>query len=208
MASVQRNRQPQARAAAAGYSQHAIHSEPDWQGSEAEVSSVLLETEEAEEMAGWPQAEEPWPEADASMTSMRRKKATPQPKSRGQSSSAKETEEPPPLSKVSTKSKSKAEQRAATTGVLADFPLLGMTKSLDPPMNASWVFHQRVITHKWKTFLLMMRMEEAMVLSRLHWKRNPAWLARLYATELAAMWGHFGSCVKTLRQPKGAIIFR
>ena len=94
--------------------------------------------------------------------------------------------------KVSTKSKPKQQQLAATTGQLADFPLLGMTKSYDPVFNASWIVHQRMICHKWKALVWMLKVRAAMGLSKMQWRRNPRWLANLYAQELAKLWGHVG----------------
>ena len=200
--------------------EHAIHSGPDFGGSE--VSSVQLEEEELGAAGvlspGWtPPEEDAW-EEDASMASTMHchktphgRTTAPKAKTKGNRSSVPETEEVTEDAVIpakGTKAKNKAAMKAATTGELADFPMLGLTKSWDPPMNCSWITHQRILVHKWKVFLLQLRMRQAMEQSRLPWKRQPAWLARLYATELAAMWGHFGSCVKTLRQPKGAVMFR
>lgn len=206
-------------AAAAGYQEHAIHSGPEYPGSE--VSSVPLEEEAESQSPGWTNPEEDarWPEneADASMTSTVHRHKTPHsrvmtPKAKPKSGTRQPPKEIPEEELVipakGTKPKTKAAMKAATTGELADFPLPGLTKSWDPPMNCSWIIHQRILVHKWKVFLLQLRMKQATEKSRGTWKRQPAWLARLYATELAAVWGHFGSCVKTLRQPKGAIMFR
>ena len=191
---------------------------PEFPGSE--VSSVLLKEEEAEiQSQGWPdpEADAAWPEHDASMASTLHRHKQPhgrasmlkaKAKSAAQPSTLEPQAEETAIHAKGTKPKNKTAMKAATTGELADFPLLGLTKSWDPPMNCSWIIHQRILVHKWKVFLLQMRMKQAMEKTRMNWKRQPAWLARLYATELAAIWGHFGSCVKSLRQPKGAVMFR
>ena len=139
------------------------------------------------------------------MTSTRRKVAA-KPKPKAKAAAGYPTEDKP--TKYTSKTRSKADQQAATTGELAPFPLIGMTKSWDPCMNASWVFHQRMVTHKWKVLVLQLRFREAMEAHGMHWKRHPRWLSGLFATELAAVWGHVGSCVKTIRGPKGPPMFR
>ena len=216
----QRNRVAQS----SSYREHAIHSDPE-DPLEADLSAVNWEEELGED---WEQemelmaAMETASAKDAPMTSTRRKtRAQPSTQEEPRLLQAKpkarvpkamgyppEEEVPPPLAKVSTKSTKKAEQLAATTGERADFPVLGMTKSWDPPMNTSWVLHQRLITHKWKVMVWLLRIRQACMNSRVPWKRNPRWLANLFATEMAAIWGHLGSCVKSLRGPKGPVMFR
>jgi hypothetical protein len=185
-----------------------IHSEPDV----SEISSMAM-----------PEEEEWLSEEDASMTSMRRKPAkqrgrasttatAPKQKSQSNQAAASIPEEEPgqkvKSKKVSTKSKPKQQQLAATTGQLADFPLLGMTKSYDPVFNASWIVHQRMICHKWKALVWMLKVRAAMGLSKMQWRRNPRWLANLYAQELAALWGHVGVCVRSVRGNTGPPLFR
>lgn len=198
METLSRRRVPQNRRAAASQLEAIpIH-------SEAELS-VISPTHA--EVPDWGEEEWPeeWTEEDASMTSTRRKIAA-KPKAKAKAKAGYPIEEKPV--KVTSKTRSKADQQAATTGELAAFPLLGMTKSWDPCMNASWVFHQRMITHKWKVLVLQMRFREAMSAENIVWKRHSRWLAGLFATEIAAVWGHFGACVKTIRGPKGPVMFR
>ena len=103
----------------------------------------------------------------------------------------------------------KREQRKALTGIVADWPTLGLDRSLDVPMNIALVLHGRLVTHKWKSFVWMARMKEARMKEGLPFKRSPRWLSMLLADELASIWGHVGSAVRELRNHnKGPPLFR
>eukprot|EP00438_Fugacium_kawagutii_P006229 Skav208378 [mRNA] locus=scaffold3508:51885:54965:+ [translate_table: standard] len=158
-----------------------IHSEAE-EEEVSEISSLAIVEEEDLELV----------DDDASMVSTRRKtpkqrgtssstvpvpKQTPKSKTAPKTAAAEETNPSSKSKKSSTPSQNRQKQLAATTGQLADFPLLGMTKSHDPVFNASWVFHQRLICHKWKALVWMVRVKEAMDKSKTQWRRNPRWLA-------------------------------
>ena len=99
----------------------------------------------------------------------------------------------------------KREQTAPTTGRTASFPTLGLVRSRDPTLSMAWELHARLVVHKWKVLLLMLRARSAVGKA---WKRNCQWLAGLLATETASIWGHLGSATRVLRGPKGPPLFK
>ena len=104
---------------------------------------------------------------------------------------------------------SKQTRKKALTGDLADFPTLGLTLSADPAMNMGYVLMSRILVHKWKVFLMGLRVQEAFAHSQsLAWRRNPRWLAGLLGTETASIWGHLGSATRSLRGKDGPPLFR
>ena len=85
----------------------------------------------------------------------------------------------------------------------AEFPTLGMTLSGDAVFNMSWVIHGRLIVHKWKQLVWMVRARDALEAEGRRYKRHPRWLAMMFSRETAALWGHLGGAVKTLQGPRG-----
>jgi len=146
---------------------------------------------------------------DVSMNSQVSKTSQVRPKSKGQASNRSASQ--PPVEGKKTNSNrvlSKKELNLQVTGANADFPTLGFTHSQDPVMNMSWVLHSRLIVHKWKQFVWMSRFLQAFVDSRRVWRRNPRWLAQMFAVEVGAIWGHMGNAAKTLSGPRGPPMMR
>lgn len=115
----------------------------------------------------------------------------------------KETEQSTTKGKVSTKTISKKEQLMAITGLNAEFPTLGMTLSADPVLNMSWTIHGRLLVHKWKQMVWMLRARAAVTAEGRQYRRHPRWLAMMFAREVAALWGHLGGATRTLQGPRG-----
>lgn len=107
------------------------------------------------------------------------------------------------LNKVKTSSICKKEQTLAVTGLNAEFPTLGMTVSHDAVFNMSWIIHGRLIVHKWKQLVWMVRVKDALAADGRRFKRHPRWLALMFSREVAALWGHLGTTTKTLAGPRG-----
>ncbi len=101
-----------------------------------------------------------------------------------------------------------AQRNRKVTGEEAPFATLNMQRSWDPVMNQIYTIHGRMITHKWKQFLLQLRYKESREHFKQEWRRPLRWLALVHATETAALWGHLGVAARELRGVKGAGMYK
>ncbi len=75
-------------------------------------------------------------------------------------------------------------------------------------MNIANNLHARVVCHKWKQFVWMLRMRRAHALEHLKMNSPCRWLAHMQGQDLAAIWGHTGAASREIKGPKGPPLFR
>ena len=90
------------------------------------------------------------------------------------------------------------------TGDLARWPTLGCHESADVVINAAMVTTRRLVTFKWKIFVWLLRVKPLMQ----RYRRPARWLAGLFGTELASIWGHLGQCAGHMRGRDGPALMR
>ena len=113
-----------------------------------------------------------------------------------------------PKPKTASKARPARSEMAALTGQLAPFSTLSCRRSHDPVLSTAWELHGRLVTFKWKQFLWMARVREAVWQEGRRWRRNPRWLALMFSREAASIYGHMGASVKCLRGLQGPTLFQ
>ena len=99
-------------------------------------------------------------------------------------------------------------QHARLTGAQAPFPLLGFRRSRDPVLNMAWELHARLVVHKWKQLVWMLRVRLVFERSRIEWRRPPRWLSSMLAREVGSMWGQLGAARQYVASDKGPPLMR
>ena len=91
-------------------------------------------------------------------------------------------------------SKEKAKETRVLTGIRADYPTLSDAWSYELAFNTTASIASRMRTFLWKKLLWQLRVKAAIEKEATKkWKRNPRWLALLYAKEISFLFGHFGA---------------
>ena len=93
----------------------------------------------------------------------------------------------------------KRTQSKALTGCLSEHGTLNMQWSEDAVMNTRAALGSRLMAHKWKTFLVMLRAKKGLEADKREWKRNPRWLSRTFSREASWLWGHLGGAAQLMR---------
>ena len=70
--------------------------------------------------------------------------------------------------------------------------------------NAKLMLIPHLTTFQWKKFVWLLRARAAF---GREWKRNPRWLARMFGTELAFLWGHLGGARRAMDKPAAIQLF-
>ena len=99
--------------------------------------------------------------------------------------------------------KTRAAANLQVTGANAVFPVLGMTYSHEAASNTKAVLNERLTVWQWKKMVQLVKAKALFEEIGRPWKRPARWLAGMYATEMAAVWGHLGGAVRELRGPRG-----
>ena len=86
--------------------------------------------------------------------------------------------------------------------------VLALIHSQNPADNLARAVRVRMMASNWRRLVWTVRMFLAHVDEGLPFRRNPRWQARLFAADVATMWGHLGSAVRTLRGDQGSMMFR
>ena len=102
----------------------------------------------------------------------------------------------------------KQKRQLKVTGGLADWSTLSSQRSHDPTMNMCYTLHARLVTHKWKVFLLMLRGRQAQQAESRVWKRPVRWLGMILGTEVSKIFGHLGVASRELKAQKAAELFK
>ena len=66
----------------------------------------------------------------------------------------------------------------------------------------------RMVTFKWKMFLVCLRAKLAWKEDGKSWRLPCRWMASLMGKETASLWGHLGSASQVLRGHNGPPLFR
>ncbi|CAE7326527.1 psaC [Symbiodinium sp. CCMP2456] len=102
-----------------------------------------------------------------------------------------------PMPKVASSAHAaKVERHKALTDHAAPFPTISTRFSDDLVVNAMISIQSQLFTFKWKTFVWMVRIREAVRLEmgdQAKWRRNARWLMSLFGKQLGALWGHLGA---------------
>ena len=158
-----------------------------WRVKEEEPDEFMVHSSGSEELS--PEEEEEEAEEEASNSPM--------------TSPSGRLKPPPKAKKAPARS-----ETAALTGHLAPFSTLSCRRSHDPVLSAAWELHGRLVTFKWKQFLWMLRVYEGMWQEGRRWRRNPRWLALMFARETASIYGHLGASVKYLQGLQSPALFK
>ena len=99
-------------------------------------------------------------------------------------------------------------QRGQMMGEAMETHVLALVHSQNPADNLARAVRVRMMASNWRRLVWTVRMFLAHVDEGLPFRRNPRWQARLFAADVATMWGHLGSAVRTLRGDQGPMMFR
>lgn len=70
-------------------------------------------------------------------------------------------------------------------------------------LNMAWELHGRLVVHKWKQIVWMLRARAVFERSRIEWRRHPRWLASMAGRELASIWGQTGAAAQYMNSKNG-----
>jgi len=110
---------------------------------------------------------------------------------------------------VTSRRRAKARPKAEAKGARGNhFPVLDMTASMEPALNTAAMLYERMHVSIWRKLLLLLRYQSARQRTAAEglsvpYRRPRRWLATLFSTELAGMWGHLGNATRTMRGPRG-----
>jgi len=99
-----------------------------------------------------------------------------------------------------TSARARAKRAPAPLGGI--FPALSY-ESDDAAFSTINAVAGRMKTWAWTKMLWLLRYQRARQMSQQRYRRPLRWLAQLYGAELASLWGHLGSAVRTVRGPRG-----
>ena len=84
--------------------------------------------------------------------------------------------------------------------------MFGGQRAADVVENCSLVLRTRLKVFQWKKLVWQVRARLAISHYRV-WRKNPRWLALMFAKEMAALWGTVGSATQLLRGTVGPQLF-
>lgn len=96
----------------------------------------------------------------------------------------------------------RAAGRTTPAAFAGHFPVLSY-QSEDVAFSTLRAVHGRMVTWSWARLLWMLRYQQARVQSHQRFRRPYRWLTQYFGAELASLWGHMGSAVRTVRGPRG-----
>ena len=92
------------------------------------------------------------------------------------------------------------------TGASNETAMFGGQRAADVVENCSLVLRTRLKVFQWKKLVWQVRARLAISHYRV-WRKNPRWLALMFAKEMAALWGTVGSAAQLLRGTVGPQLF-